>query len=338
RLYFHHGLNPLLLDNIQFRHRLTGDSNWSALHEMPWVEYPRLAPGRYLFEVVAEKYGLQSAPYRVELYIAPVWWQNPWFWLAALAGVIGVAVFLRNKERKIAGQQIQLEKTKTEMALLSKEKDKLQVQAIVNQLNPHFINNALQWLQVRVDEDEEAVKVVGKLSENIATVFKNSRQKKPYHALLDEMKLAENYLFIQKCRFRERLHYDLPAEAELREMGTVDVPLMIIQIHVENAVEHGIRSKTDGTGRVQIALRGEAEYVTITVTDDGVGRRAAQQIGSRGTQNGTLMLQELATIYNRQNRLPIEQQYEDGIFTTPDGKIYGTRVIIRIPKIYQYDL
>ncbi len=338
RVYFHSALNPLLLDNIRFRYRFTGDSTWSALTENPWVEFPRLAPGRYTFEIMADKYGLQSAPERVSFYIAPVWWQNSWTWLAALVMVIAIALFFLNKERKIAGQQIQLEKSKTDMALMSKEKDKLQVQAIVNQLNPHFINNALQWLQVRVDEDEEAVRVVGKLSENIATVFNNSRQKKSFHALQDELKLAENYLYIQKCRFRERLQYDLPAAGDLQDLAAINVPLMIIQIHVENAVEHGIRSKTDGTGRVQISLASDTDYVIITVTDDGVGRVAAAQIGSRGTQNGTRMLKELATIYNRQNRLPIVQQYEDAIFKTPEGKTYGTRVIIRIPKIYQYDL
>ena len=336
RLYFHHDFNPLLLDNVRFRYRLTGDSAWSALREAPFVEFARLAPGRYTFQVKAEKDGFCSVPAGLEFRIAPLWWQNPWSWLAALAGIIGFGLFLRNKEQKISRQQIQLEKSKTAIALMSKEKDRLQVQAIVNQLNPHFINNTLQWLQVRVDEDEEAVRVVGKLSENIAAVFKNSRQKKPFHALSEEIKLAENYLYIQKCRFRERLHYALPNEATLKSVSDINVPLMIIQIHVENAVEHGIRSKTDGTGRVDLAVRTAEEYVIITVTDDGVGRAAAGKIGSRGTQNGTLMLRELATIYNRQNRLPIEQEYEDGIFVTPDGLPYGTRVIIRIPKAYHY--
>ncbi|MEO6758833.1 MAG: histidine kinase [Saprospiraceae bacterium] len=338
RVYFHPGLNPLLLDNIRFRYQLSGDSSWSALTESPWLEFPHLAPGHYTLQVWAEKYGIPSMPAEIAFRIAPLWWKNPWVWAAVLVMVIGVAVFILNRERKISNQQIQLEKTKTEMALLGKEKDKLQVQAIVNQLNPHFINNALQWLQVRVDEDDEAVRVVGKLSENIATVFKNSRQKKPFHTLRDELKLAENYLYIQKVRFRDRLQYQLPSEEGLQHTADIDVPLMILQIHVENAVEHGIRSKTDGTGQVLIELKDTADYVIINVTDDGVGRVAARQIGSRGTQNGTLMLRELASIYNRKNELPIEQLYEDGIFTTDTGQQFGTRVIIRIPKIYRYDI
>ena len=338
RLYFHHDLNPQLLDNIRFRYRLTGDSAWSALSTTPFAEFSQLAPGNYVFEVRAEKDGLLSVPAAVKFHIAHFWWQNPWCWLLALVVIISIGLYFRSKELKIAHQYIQLEKSKTAIAMMNKEKDRLQVQAIVNQLNPHFINNALQWLQVRVDQDEEAVRVVGKLSENIAVVFKNSRQKKSFHALSDEIKLAENYLYIQKCRFRERLQYEVPDETALQGIGAVNVPLMIIQIHVENAVEHGIRSKTDGVGSVQVAVRTDADYVTITVTDDGIGRQAARHIGSRGTQNGTLMLEELASIYNRQNALPIEQRYEDDILVTPEGKPYGTRVIIRIPHVYHFDL
>ncbi len=204
-------------------------------------------------------------------------------------------------------------------------------------MNPHFINNALQWLQVRVDEDEEAVRVVGKLSENISTVFKNSRIKRAYHSLKEELKLTENYLFIQKCRFGEKLSYEMPDEETLAKLENMNVPLMIVQIHAENAVEHGIRNKNNGIGRVSIKILEETDYAVITIEDDGVGRAAAQKIGSKGTQNGTKMLQELELIYNKQNALPLEQRYEDGIFVDAAGERFGTRVIVRMPKQYNFE-
>ncbi|MBK8564423.1 MAG: hypothetical protein IPN76_14075 [Saprospiraceae bacterium] len=95
---------------------------------------------------------------------------------------------------------------------------------------------------------------------------------------------------------------------------------MIIQIHVENA-EHGIPQQNDGGGKVSIGLREDGEYIVIQIEDNGVGREAAKKIGSEGTQNGTLMLKELETIYNLQNRLPISQRYEDGIFTDETGNL-----------------
>lgn len=345
QIYFHAPPNPLLYDNLRFEYRLTGDSVWvKILPGAAFVTFSSLKAGSYRFELRAVKEGLFSAPAVVVFRISPVLWETPLFWLLVLGLVIGIGGLWRRREVKISHQQLQisqqqlqLEKSINEMAGMLKEKDKLQVQAIVNQLNPHFINNALQWLQVRVDEDEEAVRVVGKLSENISTVFKNSRMKRAYHSMREEMKLTENYLFIQKCRFGDKLTYEMPDEATLAKLENMCVPLMIVQIHAENAVEHGIRSKSNGVGRVSISLREAEAYAVITIEDDGVGRNAAKKIGSKGTQNGTTMLRELEAIYNKQNQLPLEQLYQDDIFVDAAGNGYGTRVIVRMPKDYNFE-
>ncbi len=281
-----------------------------------------------------------------------VWWLNPLFWLLVFSLIFGSTFYLWKKSNEmnqhkleLANQRIQLSEhnraiaeQEVELSKLNKEKNKLQIYAIVNQLNPHFINNALQWLQVRVDEDEEAVKVVGKLSENISTVFRNSRNKKTYHSVVDEMKLTENYLYIQKQRFGSKLIYELPNQEELRKYAKINIPLLMIQIHVENAVEHGVRNKQDGNGSVIIKITDNDNYVFISVEDNGVGREEAGKIGSKGTQNGTKMLQEIQEIYNLQNQLFINQTYEDTPFVNELGKKYGTKVIIQIPKDYNFDL
>ncbi len=338
-------LSPKLLDNVTYLYRFSNDTaTWFTLRENGMFELPNLVPGHYKFEIIADCDGVRSKSEIVEFQISGPLWKSPRFWLLILLGISGVSALWWRRELKISAQkllisnqQLQLEKSINEMAQINKEKDKLQVQAIVNQLNPHFINNALQWLQVRVDEDNEAVRVVGKLSENISTVFKNSRLKKAFHSLRDEMKLAENYLFIQKCRFGDKLSYEMPNEEALSNSENLNVPLMIVQIHAENAVEHGIRNKKTGVGWVHISLSEEDLYTVIKIEDDGVGRAAAQKIGSKGTQNGTTMLKELETIYNRQNQHPLEQFYEDDIFVDMEGKGYGTRVIIRMPKDYNFE-
>ncbi len=345
KIWFSPDLNPQLLDNVRYRYRFSGDTAFSELRESGFFEFPSLAPGQYKFEVVAERNGIRSPTAEVRLTVPPVWWQNAEYWLLFLGAVIGIGALWRHRERVIARQnlqitqqQLQIEKSLNQMTQIDKEKDKLQVQTIVNQLNPHFINNALQWLQIRLGEDAEAVRVVGKLSENIGTVFKNSRNKKAYHSMRAEMKLAENYLFIQKSRFGDQLRYAMPDQATLTRLERVVVPLMVVQIHVENAVEHGIRNTTTGIGQIIIGLREDGPYAVITIEDDGVGRATAKRLGSEGTQQGVKMLKELETIHNRQNALPLEQHYENGIFVDADGRAYGTRVVVRIPKQYNFDL
>ncbi len=362
QLYFHGSPNLMLYDNTSFEYRLSADSAWVKIPSgNAFVALQGLSPGTQRFEIRALKEGHYSKPVVTFLKV-PYWWQNPMLWWGLLIAGVVLGLFLQraklqqtkkqlqieisknelnqlisNQELQISNQKLELEKSINEMARMSKEKDKLQVQAIVNQLNPHFINNALQWLQVRVDEDEEAVRVVGKLSENISTVFKNSRIKRAYHSLREELKLSENYLYIQKCRFGEKLSYEMPDEKTLSLFEHMNVPLMIVQIHAENAVEHGIRNKKTGIGKVLIRLEDTVDYAIITIEDDGVGREAAQKIGSKGTQNGTKMLQELELIYNKQNALPLEQRYEDGIFVDAAGERFGTRVVVRMPKQYNFE-
>lgn len=339
KINFSHAPNLMFNDNTRFRYRLTGDTGWSKLTEQTTVQYQNLSAGSYTFEVLAEKNGLQSEPKKLTFRISQVLWRNPLFWIAIFGFLSMVGLYYRKKEKQSHEQELLIERKNLQMANLNKEKEKLQVQAIVNQLNPHFINNALQWLQVRLDDndDQEAVSVVGKLSENISTVFKNSRENKAYHSLFNEMTMAQNYLFIQKRRFKDKLQYELPDFKYLEAYKDINIPLLMIQIHVENAVEHGIRNKKEG-GTVKISIETEATIMVIKIEDDGVGRKAAQKIGSKGTQNGVKMLKELETIFNKQNELALSQTFQDDIFTDEKGNKYGTRMIIQLPRIFNYEL
>ena len=235
------------------------------------------------------------------------------------------------KDRDLKIKDLALEKNE-------KEKNMLQVQALVNQLNPHFINNALLWTQLRMINDPESVKVISKLNYNISTVFRNSLKGKPYHSLRDELNIVTNYLYIQNKRFDDAITYTLPTPEELNNLGNIDVFLMQIQIHCENAVEHGIRNSFDGKGVLKVQIFDKGVYLRMTIEDNGIGRKAAANIQSKGTQQGTQMLENLQRIFNKNNDLPLIFTYEDDIFTDKLGRGFGTRVVIDVPKKYKFDL
>ena len=335
-IYFHHQFSPFLYDNVRYRYRIDSTHSWSILTSVDSINYQNLSPGSYNLQIQAIKNGLESPIQNISFTIDRVLWLKWWFWLGIGSVVSMVLLFLYNKQRSIQAQKLALSQKETEVELMSKEKDRLQVQAIVNQLNPHFINNALQWLQVRVDDDLEAVKVIGKLSENISTVFRNSRKQINYHSLKEEIQLTNNYLFIQKCRFGDKLNIEVPGIDTLAALETYNVPIMMVQIHAENAIEHGIRNNDNGGGTVKIEVTDKGDSFIISVSDDGVGRDKSKLIGSKGTQNGTKMLSEIEKIFNKQNKLKISQQYIDGIYRDSEGLYYGTKVIITIPKQYNY--
>jgi ligand-binding sensor domain-containing protein len=306
-------------DHLYFSYQLSVDSSFSAPTRISTLEFPNLGPGNYSLWIKALKDGRESEVQTLHFRIPGSIWASPWPYLALLA-LFGGGFWWYQKIRHIRDL----------------EKNKLRVNAIVNQLNPHFINNALQWVQIRSYQDEETVSVISRLGENIRVVFKNSRQKRAFHLLKEEMQLVENYLYIQKKRFGAHIEYQLPPAALLEKFGEIMVPLMQIQIHCENAVEHGIRNK-ETPGKVNLRLIDKQDYLHIMVEDDGVGRRRAAELGSRGTQQGVKMLESLMNIFNKHNAFPIRSEYEDDIFSDEQGHGYGTRVHIWIPKNYHYE-
>ena len=320
KIYFNTPFNRFLTNNILIKYRLVGKTDWSELTTDAFVVLTLLQPATYTLEIVAVKNGLAAPPQYLTIWIPKIWYKNELFWLAFLliSGFIGFGLYRKQEQRKRAFSQ-------------------LRVQAIANQLNPHFINNTLNMIQLKSRNDADAVDMIDRLSKNIQTVFMNTRNRKAYHTLPEEFNLVENYLYIQKHRFGDKLDFELPNNKIIAKLNTIFLPLMSLQIHCENAVEHGLRNQKQG-GKVTIRLENDTKnYVHIIVEDNGIGRKKAQIIRSKGNQQGVKMLFEMAQITNRFNTNKISYRYEDDIFTNTEGVHFGTRVHLFFPIAYNYE-
>ena len=320
KIYFNTPINSLLTNDVLIKYRLVGKTEWSDLSTIEVLNLPFLQPATYTLEIVAVKNGLEGPPQYLVFWIPEIWYKSKWFWLPflLLLGIIGFWLYRKQEQRKRAFNQ-------------------LRVQAIANQLNPHFINNTLNMIQLKSRHSADAVDMIDLLSQNIQTVFRNTRNKKSYHTVIEEFRLVHNYLQIQKYRFTDKLDFELPNDKKITELNNIFLPLMSLQIHCENAVEHGIRNQKQG-GKVTIRLENDLDrYVHIIVEDNGIGRDAAQLINSKGNQQGVKMLVEMAEITNRHNADKISYRYEDGIFTDSKGLRFGTRVHLFFPTTYNYE-
>lgn len=285
----------------------------------------RLTPGRYMLEIYADFAGNKSGPISIPIVVNRYFYKSLWFWALFILSIASAFIIYYQRILK-----------------MEKDKDQLKVQAVLNQLNPHFLKNTLQWMQSKIfneyDGEKEMISVIGKLGQNISVIFKNSKNKQSFHTLEEEMNLVRNYLYIQKIRYGDKLSFELPNPWQFQSWTAIKVPLMTLQIHTENAIEHGIRNKQDGVGRVKIKFSEEDDYLFLKIEDDGVGRTKAKELRSRGTQRGVKMLAELMRIYNKQNEFKFSQEYTDEIHYSGQGNRFGTRVTIQIPKQYKYEL
>ena len=141
----------------------------------------------------------------------------------------------------------------------------MEIAALEEQINPHFLYNALDsitWL-IETQRGADAVQMVGALAKLLRLSLNRGGN---FHAVRREVEHVESYLLIQRTRygqrFSSRIHVERAAEDLL-------CPRLILQPLVENAIKHGIGDNTGCTIEVRIFLEGES--LVMTVRDDGMG-------------------------------------------------------------------
>jgi sensor histidine kinase YesM len=191
-------------------------------------------------------------------------------------------------------QTLELEKRLTEARL----------QALLHQLEPHFLFNTLNGIASLMHSDVDAAdRMLVRLSELLRITMSHTGA--PQTTLREEIAFLEKYLDIEKIRFRSRLEVTIALED-----GAADaqIPSLILQPIVENAVRHGIEPNAR-PGRIELRARREGGRIILTVTDNGggipEGGPSRQGIGLANTRA------RLAEIYGS------SQKFE--LVNSPDG-------------------
>lgn len=228
-------------------------------------------------------------------------------------------------------------KKKQEAELLRLQATSLQLKALRAQMNPHFMYNALNSIQhyITSHEVDSAAKYLAKFAKLMRQSLENSDQE--IISLEKEIEFLEDYLFInEKLRFEDRLSYEITVDDEIEE-DILGVPAMIIQPYVENAIEHGLRTKKDGLVKVEFSLFDE-DTILCVVEDNGIGREKAGQLRLQDAQyqnhrsKGTSITQQrLEILYNSKDKDVLVRTID--LKDEKTGEALGTRVEIKIPIV-----
>lgn len=229
----------------------------------------------------------------------------------------------------------QAEKREQETQMLRLQATSLQLKALRAQMNPHFMYNALNSIQNYITSKE-----VKDASKYLAKFAKLMRQSLDYSeleiiSLEKEKEFLEDYLFInQKLRFRNKLHYTIDVAEEIEE-DIIGVPTMIVQPYVENAIEHGLRTKDEGLVKVHFKLKDDYTVLCI-VEDNGIGREKAKIIKQNEQKylnhrsRGTSITEDRLRLLH--NSKIVEEVFVKTIdLKDSEGMALGTRVEIVIP-------
>ena len=303
------------------------------IDENPWetinntersLRFSSLSYGKHHI-ILRIEYGEHSVDKNFHFNIDTPFWMTWWaITLGILLLLALVYLYFQNK--------IQILNKRNQEALAKSTLEKLanesKLKSLKSQMNPHFYFNALNTLQSYIlsNEKSEAVFYLSKfsrLTRNILDMSDNESQ-----SLTDEISMLKDYIDLEKIRFGEDFNYQIHIDKSLLSED-VQLPSLITQPFVENAIKHGLMHK-NGIKTLEITIKNINDYIEIIIADNGIGRKRSGELNNikknKHKSFATNAIDERIQILNQQLKKKIKYFYID--YENPTG----TTVNIHIPK------
>ncbi len=307
--------------NYTYRYRLSDlNDNWTTIPaNNKQITFSHLPSGTYTFEVQAvNENGICSQTRSFPITIEQALWETWWFYLLTTIFIIVFIALIFYSRFKYLKRKADL----NNKLVLS------QLTALKSQMNPHFMFNALNSIQdLMLHQDTKGSNLyISKFSNLMRKVLNASDQ--PSISLQEEIDILSLYLDLEKLRFGDEFTFELKLD-ETIDPYEVNLPSMILQPFVENAIKHGLLHKK-GEKKLRIHFSAK-ESLVCEITDNGIGRKHAEEIKVRQNRNASFAtgatekrIELLNNVDQLKYKLEIIDLYED-------GEASGTTVRIILP-------
>ncbi|HEY3405762.1 MAG TPA: PAS domain S-box protein [Ohtaekwangia sp.] len=221
-------------------------------------------------------------------------------------------------------------KKERDLQLAQKQIGDLKLMALRAAMNPHFIFNTLNSIQYYIMENDQrkAVNYLSTFSKLIRAILNNSVNTRVN--LAEEFQMLRHYVYLEQMRFENRFEFELNIPPDL-DIENIEMPSMLIQPYVENAILHGIVNRNREGGKLKIDVQETSGGLLFEIEDNGIGRKAAGQIKKKSKQGyqsyGTTLTEERLKLINAQRNVALEIiDLEEG------GVASGTKVKIWVSE------
>ncbi len=250
----------------QYKYQLEGyDTTWTYTTNT-FIQFTKLPPGDYRFIVKCiNNSGLESTtPAIFTFTISTPFYKKWWFYLLMallfIGGTITATTFYIRRIRKREEQR-----NETNLKIAS-----LELQAFRAQMNPHFVFNCLNAIQdfIIKNDSASARRFLTSFAKLIRTTLNNSRRQNV--TLEEEMEFLKLYLGLEQMRFNNKFDFRFNMQPGINVSGT-EVPAMILQPFVENAIRHGRIGSLDRQGILLVSFEIEKNTLICRIDDNGIG-------------------------------------------------------------------
>ncbi|MEW7289449.1 sensor histidine kinase [Aquimarina sp. 2304DJ70-9] len=257
-----------------------------------------------------------------------------------MIGALGL-LFLKDPTYMIMGASLEITIFALGLAykIHQEQKEKLyfQKESLINnnkalraQINPHFIFNSLGSIQhlILSDKKESAIQYLNKFSTLTRNLLESSIETTV--VLSDEIKLLKKYIELEALRFDNSFDYNIILKEDL-DPEAEEIPMLIVQPFVENALIYGLLHKKEDDKQLTITFYKGDTYIICEVEDNGIGRTASRKMQSIYKSD-----KKSRGIQVTQNRLQLLNPLEEKNICIIDkvdhlGQPSGTKVVIKIP-------
>ncbi|MRI00943.1 tetratricopeptide repeat protein [Kriegella sp. EG-1] len=202
-----------------------------------------------------------------------------------------------------------------------------------SQMNPHFLFNSLNSIKLYIinNEQKNAVYYLNKFSKLVRKILESSSVKEI--PLAEELETVELYMNIENIRFSNEINFVVTIDDDV-DPHLVKIPSLILQPFLENALWHGLSPK-EGEKNISLDISREESYINIAITDNGIGREAAEKI----KQNKVLKRKSVGIDITKERLANFSRDYQNTFnveiidLFDDNGIPSGTKVILHIPTV-----
>ena len=313
--------------NIVYYYKMQGiDSLWRTTDQLKII-YPILPPGKYTFFIKAKDIDdVFTEMKSIEIEITPPFWDTLGFKLSVtFALFFSGLLYLAYRIRAIKIKEM-------ENTIVNKKIAELELQALQSQMNPHFMFNSLNAIQnfILNRTSDDASSYLGKFSKLMRLFLESSRNK--YITIAEEIELIQLYIDMELIRYNNRFSAEIICENT--QLYNQEIPSMLIQPFVENAINHGLNLKKEN-GHLIVKFWNDIDKIYMMVDDDGVGRDKAMEIKKKSIQGYVSRALEITNerleTMNNLDDLNLKIEIIDK--TDDEGYPTGTRIMIELNNL-----
>jgi|GEM_PF-6077322 len=312
-------------NELEYHYTFDDSNDGWLISKLPELVFREQPPGNYTLRIkaVVPSEGLSSDPITIRYEIIPPVWQRMWFIIIGIGLIMGALLF---------GFDIRLNRVRRKEAEKLKQYAKmveLEQQAMSAMMNPHFVFNVLNSIRYYMggETPEKAQEYLAQFARLIRLQLESSFNK--HITLIHEIERLEHYVKLEALRLKYPLTFSI-CKGDLTEddLEEIQVPSMLLQPFIENAIWHGIQPKK-AKGCIEVKFRmADADFLKIVISDDGIGMDASKkQAANKEREHASLAMH----LIRERLQLMSVQSGRQATINTESNSESGTTVTLKLP-------